>query len=497
MQDNILNDTIKALETNIYNLNISLRIEQIKNKLYRQIIEKNTNIKINDVFEEKEDSIRIYNSEYGINIPIVVHEENNIQKQKHKRKKIKNKKPPESPFFVIEEEPENIKDDSEEENDEEHKKYSNDYKRKFKTAKNKIEIVNELTEDQKNNIIHKIEAKRNEEINELSIINQEVNHIFENCFVNLKQSRIYKKSLTELKQARIRLIEFTPLQDYIKLLKDHNTKLKTIFTNKNYTEKKIEMLIGQSMYPLELRLTWHKTFITSFIEIDEIEKFSKCLSLSITFPQSYEPFNRNNLFLHFHNYGSAFFSLRKNIEMYLFNPYGFNNVIYLPIKEPTQDPYTFYILERVDDNGNRYWHLDCRLEELCTDFNSNIRLYFITLFRQIYYEVFNDNEYRADYLNRGQIMECDCEQIIQSVLLLNNIKEFCKTFRNIVREKATHNATIKDKINMYGDDPLQKKRFNNPTKNDPDIIDVVKELFDNMKTEDAVDFYRHHTSNIV
>lgn len=498
MQENY--DKIKTLTYEIENLNAILNIEKIKNNIYRQIIELNTSIKIDDIMEIKEDGLYIYDIKYGLNIPIYY-----TSKEKRKeKKKVKIKKHymkhHESPYYVIdEEELENIKEkeDEDDEEEDEEKEENSSFKKKYKSAKNKVEIIEELTDEQKLEIVKNIEAKRNDEEQKILPLKFSITETIQNCLISIKNNRVYKKSLSELKRERFKLIQFTPLQEYISLLENHNNKLKTIFTDKNYSDKKIEKLISQSMYALELRLIWYKSFHNSYIEIDEIEKFFICLSISVVFPKKYEPFDRNIFFSNFHNYGSSFFSIGKCIETYLFNPYKFHNVIYLPYKEPTDDPYTFYILEKVE-NDKRYWRLDGRLEELCNDFRDNVRTYLIKLFRKLYNVMFSDNEYRQDYLSRGQLMESDCEQLVQSILLLSNQKEICKLFRRIVKEKAVHSATKYDKFNMYGDDPLQKKRLNNPSsKDEPDIIDIVKELFDNMKTEDAVDFYRSHSSNIV
>jgi len=482
-----------SLELENQNLNISLRIEKMKNIIYRQIIELNTSIKLDDIVEVKEDGFYIYDSKYGLDIPVF-----RVEKEKVKIKvKVKKQvlRPPESPFYVIEEELGCITEEDEEEEDED----VSFNKKRYKSAKNKEDLVNELTQEEKMQIVQDVELKRNREIRDIVALKTSIKETIEDSFKSLVQSRIYKKILSDIKRERFKLMEYSSLSEYIKILEEHTHKLRLILTDKNYPEKKIEKCISQSMYALELRLIWHKSFTSSYIEIDEIEKFYKCLSISIVFPQKYEPFVKDNFFSCFHNYGATFFSINKFIETYLFNPYKFNNVIYyLPHnKEKNNDPHTFYILERVE-NDKRYWRLDCRLEELCNDFRDSVRHYLINLFRRLYEAVFSDNEYRPDYLATGQLMESDCEQLVQSILLLSNPRELCRLFRNIVKSKATHIATKNDKFNMFGDDPLQKKRLNNPSaKDDPDIIDVVKELFDDMRAEDAVDFYRSRTSNIV
>ena len=521
-------DIITSLQLENQNLNISLRLEMMKNTIYRQIIELNTPIKLDEIMEVKEDGFYIYDSKYGLDIPVYMKDkkeddkaykkadkkaddkaddkadnkaDNKIDRKIDKKidkKRVKIKKrvmrPPESPLYVIEEESEY--EDSVIDIEEESESFN---KRRYKSVKNKEELADELTQEEKMSIIKEVESKRNTENREILRLKSEIKEVIEECFKSLVKSRIYTKILSKIKRERFKLLEFSSLTEYINLLEEHSNKLNTIFTEKNYPEKKIEKCISQSMCALDLRLIWNRSFTNSYIEIDEIEKFYNCLCRCVIFPQTYEPFVRDNLFSCFHNYGTTFFSIKKLIETYLFNPYGFYNVIYyLPHnKEEKSDPYTFYILERVE-NDKRYWRLDCRLEELCNDFRDSVRQYLILLFRRLYNAVFSDNEYRQDYLLSGQLMESDCEQLVQSILLLSNPRELCKLFRNVVKANAKYTATKNDKFNMYGDDPLQKKRLNNPSsKDEPDIIDIVKELFDNMRAEDAVDFYRSRTSNIV
>ena len=50
-----------------------LQLERFKNKIYRHIIEKNTNICVDDVLVEDDDGVHIYNIKGG-SIPIFVHE---------------------------------------------------------------------------------------------------------------------------------------------------------------------------------------------------------------------------------------------------------------------------------------------------------------------------------------------------------------------------------------------------------------------------------------
>ena len=68
--------------------------------------------------------------------------------------------------------------------------------------------------------------------------------------------------------------------------------------------------------------------------------------------------------------------------------------------------------------------MDCRLEYFTNNFIAQILPYLITKFRQIYNDVFHDNCYRENYKMQSQILECDCEQLLQNIIFLTDTKKF-------------------------------------------------------------------------
>jgi hypothetical protein len=102
--------------------------------------------------------------------------------------------------------------------------------------------------------------------------------------------------------------------------------------------------------------------------------------------------------------------------------------------------------------------------------------------------VFDDNEYRVNYSTHCQLTECDCEQLLQNIFVLAKPREFCNLIRRLVKEKAVHQVTENDKFNLFGDDALIRKRF--LEKEETDIVDTIKQLFDGISSEAAVDLYR-------
>ena len=103
--------------------------------------------------------------------------------------------------------------------------------------------------------------------------------------------------------------------------------------------------------------------------------------------------------------------------------------------------------------------MDCRLEQFCNNFIENIKNYLIVLFKKIYFDIFEDNDYRSNYADFSPVADNECKQILQNLYLLNDTKEFSYIFRNSIKQNAFYNPTENDKFNMYSDDIIQKKRF--------------------------------------
>ena len=282
------------------------------------------------------------------------------------------------------------------------------------------------------------------------------------------------------------------LASYQNLINEHIKKIEDIFKEKDYTDKKSITIISKGLSPLESRLISYGNYTQLHLEIDEIEKLDIVLDLEIQWPKEYFPYDSINFFNSFYNYGLVLFSIKKTLERYLFNKYNFWNIIYLPLPKNTKDdPYSFYILDKVIKE-KRYWKMDCRLEELSFTIIANVLPYMINMFKKLYRDVFGDNDFRKDFTQKCQMTECDCEQLLQNIIILGQPKEFYNFVRTIVKNKATYIPTENDKFNLYGDDSLQRKRFHD--KEEIDLVDIIKQLFDDITSEQAVDFYRSRTN---
>ena len=426
-----------------------LELEKVKSQIYRHIIENNTNIKLSPILQKIDDvrsQLVELNELYHMKL---CDDGDSVEKTK---------------------------------------------RNSYKSVKRIIDIYEEPTLEEQTTKIKEV-SMNFENIKKMYKTLADAQPIFHECFESVRtNARLYNKPLEMIKKTRTSIMCSMTYDQYVKLLESHLKTLYDIFIEKGgMNEKKLYSHIYKCMNGLDMRLILKGPYFITPLEIDEIQLFKTCLELSVIYPENYTPFFMDDFLKLFHNYGLVIFTLKENIERYLINCYGFFNVIYLPIKQSSDDdPYSFYILDKVDPKGNRCWRMDCRLENVTKNFMSDVRFYLVQLFRTMYQGIFHDNEYRANYMETNTLTENDCEQLLQNIFVLTNQHKLCNLLRSIIRNQATFRPTDKDKFNLYGDDHLLKKQFQELKikDNSNDNIEVVKMLFDNISYEDAIKFYK-------
>jgi hypothetical protein len=490
-----------------------LKVERLKNKLFRHIIEKNTSIKIDDVFMTEKDDIHIYNTIDG-DIPIFLHDtvKSNdgfvILHTNDKRTKTLNK--PQTKKIsngvssrketgntevkvvlpcILEKTKEQVTKVETKENlhDTVNEEQKEPKKQHYRPVKKIMTITKDITEE---DIKHRIEIVDATVLQEqkTTIDIENVYKQMENIFNKLKTSRIYTKLLDELRSTRMSIFCSMTVKEYTKILEEHISKLETIFKDKNYPVKKITSIVVKGLYAIESRILGYYNYTSQHLDTDEIQTMKFVYENGKLKDKGYVPFDIDRLADTFCNYGLVLYPLKTTLKSLLFNFYGFNSIIYLPVpKSKDSDPYSFYTLEKVNKE-KRYWKMDCRLEYFSSILSMYLLPYAIGMFRRLYKDVFNDNDFRPNYNTKCQLTECDCEQLLHNIFLLAQGRAFCNTLRHIVKEYSTYTPTDNDKFNLYGDDSLQRKRFQE--KEEPELLEVVKQLFDGISSSQAVDFYR-------
>ena len=430
-----------------------LAIEKAKNEIWMTIIEKNLNIKLPDIISDENNKVQFYPID-GIDIDIIVH------KYLYK--------PPTEVIEGLVEDVTPIDSDITK-------------KKNYRSLKGSLTDID---------IPNPTEPKTPTPTPPIIFIEDLQTSIeyFNDIFEKLKHTRNYTKLLEDFRDKRSRIFSSMILEDYISLIQDHITRLKDIFITKNYTEKKIQTIISKSLTSLEARLVSSNSHIETHLDVNELNIFLSVIKKKSDHSRIYTPYIEESMYTRFYNYGIVVFSLNKMIDNLLFNIHGYNNIIYLPLqKSSVTDPYSFYILEKV--NGDKkFWRMDCRLEELLTSLVSNLLPYMVGMFRILYKRVFGDNDFRMDYSTRCQLTDGDCTQLLQNIILISKTNVFHKILKQKVCNMSTYKPTDNDKFNLQGDDALQRKRLQD--KEEPDAVDVLKQIFDSISTEEMVDFYR-------
>lgn len=476
---------IRKKDVTIMNLQLRLQYEKMKNKIYENIIQSQTDIDFENIIKENTDEVHIFNFENG-KIPVVVHDfiENSKKYiiETPKQTKIKSAVMDENPELFIDEDENdnNTKPERIQKEKQENKKKTYRTVKQYITTSEK-EFDNKLKED-----VVRVDKKIDKIVYEnFDVSHKEITESLEKLFETVINSRIYTVSLASIRQKRKKLLGKLSLTDYTELVNEHNKRLESIFESRNYSKKKINKIVLSSLTPLDMRLTYYSGYTNVNIEVDEVQKFGLALEILIEHEKQFVPYNKDIFFNNIKNYSISLFELRECIERCLVNRYGFQNVIYIPRPNSTSsDPFSFYTL--VENAGEiRKWKMVCRLEDFSIDFADTVLPYCITLFRKIYKDVFNDNIYREDYMSKSQITEFDCEQLIQNIIIISQPKLLCKMFQDIIKTKCTISPTEFDKFDLYGDDKFQQKRFTNTKDTHNDIFQVIKRLFDGIDNENA------------
>lgn len=450
-----------------------LEVEKIRSNLFLQLLNSQTDIKIEEIIEEKEDGIHVYDYK-DTKIPIIVHEY--LQGGKEKNKK-----------YTI-----NCREKGREKGKEKRDKHEKIYR----SVKNRVKLVEENPEEQEEKV-KKVDETFDEIIHEnFDVSLKEVYENIDKLFDDIQSSRMYKKYLLGIKNERMKLLGKMHLEEYTELIKTHTDRLESIFVSKKHDKKKKQSNITISLSALDQRLISHHRYYESMLEPEEIKLLKLSLKVNMSYPKRYIPFTTEDMYNKIYNYSLAIFPVKEIVKRAIVNPYGFSNVVYLEVpKSSIDDPYSFYTLEKIKSDGTRCWKMECRLDHFSRDLAHNIRTYCIELFRKIYMDTFSDNLYREDYTSKAPITQQDCEQLLLNILLLTKLKNFCNLLRKMVVKHCTISPTEIDKFSLTGDDRLHKKQFIQEEDYSGDLTKTIKRLFDDISDEEARNIWEEREEN--
>lgn len=443
-------------------LKSQLAAERIRSSIYLALLESHTHVDVTRLIEEKEDVVHLFN--VTSKTKLLLHE-----RVSSKRLSIAQEKP---------------RDPSQRKP--EPQKQSRSYRR----APSCVESNPEPTVQARSLVIDQIDKRSKETLNQLdedmTIV---IRDACQKLIVQLSSSRKYTKLLRKLKVERAKLLGTLKLQEYMQVVKDHAKELFEVLGQKQQSDKKIRTNILISLTPLDARILRYPGYHETHMDGECREKLEAVIRHGRVFSKEFKPYVLQDLSDKLTTYSVAVFPIEKLIRWALINPYGFWNVVYLSWpKSSVEDPYSFYVLRRINSKGKRYWNMNCRLEDFTSDLIASVQPYLIQMFRELYYAVFSDNDYRSSATELSSFVAEDCEQLAHNIILMSQPRKLCNKLRKLLITECTYKHTCQDQFSLLGDDPLQRKRFQK--KERIEMVDTVGQLFDQITDEQAVNFYK-------
>jgi hypothetical protein len=449
-----LEAVIEAKNETISKVRLNLKYEKFKNHVLSNLLSTHTALKIEDIFQENKDEINIHNFENG-NIPIIVHDFLGTETKQYSlntgKKNLAGKNLP---------------------------------GKNFRTVKNRVSLTEEKPEEQEEKI--KQVEKDIEKLAQKHSV-KEIEDSIDASFQEVEKSRVYKKCLENIRIQRQKLLGKLNISEYTSVVKKHIHKLEGIFSKRRYDSKKASASIECSLSPLDKRLVFSHEYYNSVLDADDIERYKNALDIHMNYSKRYIPYSQTELYEKFCDYSMAVFTLENVAKRVLVNPYGFPNIVYLFLSKNEDDPYSFYVLEKIEASGKRCWQMDCRLDNFTRSLSQYLTTFCVKLFRKIYFDIFSDNAYREDYREKALIASQDCEQLLSNILILSRPRKFGDILRKILVSNCTIKPSQNDKFNLTADDPLNKRQFHQDEDGE-ETKTILKQLFDGIEEDDIRKF---------
>ena len=302
-----------------------------------------------------------------------------------------------------------------------------------------------------------------------------------------------KHSLSSICELREGLLQMMPVEQYGKIVKQHLNNIRKIFNVQPLIGKFEREFIYDAFNYTDLRIIGHPVYdICSPYNGSNL--YCKGLNFSAYHPQFYEPYDVSILKKFETHHGASLYivDMLDFMKTYFINPYGFNNVIYLPLPESTNsDPFAFYTLQKVEVNEKRYWSQDCRLINLCYALQHEFLHKYIAHFRSVYKHIYFDNVYIPNFFGKiDDFLPVGVEALncLYNIFLLNNPRELSKILTTCIKKYATYTPTENDSFNIYGD---SKEDAIDPEELLSITVNTIRECFDFMSLEQATELYNN------
>jgi hypothetical protein len=494
MPENEYKTTNEKLTQQIKLLEKQLLVEKIKNQFYSQLLLQTSNLKIDKIFNEQTDGFHFYDINNSDNIHIHIHNyikqiSPNILIETHHHN-IQNQNQNNQAMML----PKNDLSNDRINDNEVHDDVDDDVDEIEVDVDDDVKIIDHVNEIHNDGFIHssKQESKNSETLDEILIQLDQNFKIFHDSISSISKSKSIS-FLIKIKSLRLSILNKISIHDYIQIIQEHLKKITSILQSSSLYKNDTQTFLQKSLSPLEQRLVFFPNFHTSFLEFDEIQQLQHSMSIKHLHlnNHSLKPFSYESFFKNLINYSIALSPIIAILENLLFHSPQNNNIIYIkPEKKPKShlDNFTFYFLEKISDTNKLSWKLDCRLEDFSNLITQQLQPFIIKLFREIYFNIFHDNIYRHDFHHFSQITECESKILFQNLITIHDPI----SLSHLLCESTIFNSTYKikpnDILNLKSDDALQRKKFEEHTPNQQNILQIIKILFDNISNEDAKNY---------
>lgn len=383
--------------------------------------------------------------------------------------------------------------------DKEHKDNKEKKKEHFRSINSKYINKNDQNDEKENkeedyeeNIEEKETVNNEQKVINIETIKDEYDCKINNLFKKIKQENKRQeidKYIDEIVKIRKEYHGLFPYNIFVENLKREYDELIKIFQDKNLMSKTKQAISEKLFSKLERKIILKDIgdkesdrepindedikYFRKFIFYNNIKKQPLFISTDfvyqfLTFDLSLQPIE--NIF-------KKIINMNKDIIGHL--PYE---------KSTKEDPYCFYTLSNISEDGKKQWKLDCRLKYITQNLRDDISEYCIKLAREIYFSIFKDNHYRDNFLNANYNGISEIKQLISNLRISSNFCYLNKMFRTNVMKISSLTNKDEDKFNMTSDDKITKNEFSKyctDTFKD-EVIDSFKQLFDNINNSDSI-----------
>lgn len=289
---------------------------------------------------------------------------------------------------------------------------------------------------------------------------------------NSLNAKHFSKNLREIKLLRMKIFRRGNIPEYIKLLKFCSEKLEDFFKSKNYTQRKIQKQIVQHFNPLDLR----------FLKSTNYEKHQpdgstlKELDIALSFAKHPNIFHSEWIRSKIIPETIGLFPLKSTLSRILCH----KNPTYVYFGDPgNEDPFAFYQLCKIDEQDKHHWRMDCRAQNLVLELQDLCSQSLVSCFRDHYYNIFNDNEYRENFLSFSLGLHDEFLMIFKNIRMIRNLGNFSRFCQFMITEKNVMNPCKRDILNLTKIDPVQTPLEDNEEKS------IYFSLFDGINSEEV------------